>query len=311
MYKQVLHIAVSSFIALFASCALATAAETLKDCSECPVLLKVPPGTFMMGSSPAEMKREKIDDPRLQRELPQHHVTIDHEFAIGKYAVTKGEFSAFVQETNRETAGCWVFMSGNFSLGKNLSWQDPGFKQPDKDPVVCVSFEDAESYVRWLSKKTGHRYRLPSEAEWEYAERAGSTTARFWEDRQSACLYANAADLTAAEALKWSTDEKTVFQCNDGYVFTAPVGSFRPNAFGLHDMLGNAWQWTQDCGHLDYQGAPSDGSAWVSGQCQYRVLRGSSWRGNPPNVRSAYRLIYDATIRQDMSGFRVIRDLTP
>jgi sulfatase modifying factor 1 len=312
MYRRALHITVTCLIALFPSFAPAAAGETLKDCSDCPVLVKVPPGSFMMGSAPADLKREKVDDPRLQRELPQHQVVIDHGFAIGKYPVTRSEFSVFAQETNFGNTGCWVFALGAFNLGKTLGWQDPGFKQTDRDPAVCISFEDAENYARWLSQKTGHHYRLPSEAEWEYAARAGSRTARFWgDDRQSACLYANVADLTAAEALKWPTDEGTVFQCKDGYVYTAPVGSFRPNAFGLYDMLGNAWQWTEDCFHEDYGGAPSDGSAWVSGQCKYRVLRGSSWRGNPPNVRPAFRHSYDAMIRQDMAGFRVVKVLTP
>jgi formylglycine-generating enzyme len=312
MYRETSWIVVTGLIVLLASFGGCRADEALKDCSECPILVKVPPGRFLMGSTDAELKREKNNDPRLQRERPQHRVTIDYGFAIGKYSVTRGEFAAFAEATHYDASGCWVFMLGSFNLGKSLSWRDPGFKQTDADPSVCISFEDAHAYVQWLSQKTGHRYRLPSEAEWEYTARAGTTTARFWgDDRKSACTYANTADLSAAEALQWPTDEETVFQCKDGYVYTAPGGSFRPNAFGLYDMLGNAWQWTEDCFHQDYSGAPSDGSAWRGDQCKYRVLRGSSWRGNPSNVRSAYRLPFDAAIRQDITGFRVVRDLTP
>src|SRR5262249_46599041 len=154
---------------------------------------------------------------------------------------------------------------------------------------VCVSFEDAQRYVQWLSRKTGKLYRLPTEAEWEYAARAGTTTARFWGDgRERACDFANVADFTGAETLNWNKgNQDQVFQCRDGYANTAPVGSFRPNAFGLYDMLGNVFQWTEDCYHNSYDAAPSDGSAWTTGECKYRVLRGGSWNVSPRSVRSA------------------------
>jgi formylglycine-generating enzyme required for sulfatase activity len=171
-----------------------------------------------------------------------------------------------------------------------------------------VSFEDAQKYVQWLSQKSGKIYRLPTEAEWEYAARAGTTTARFWGDgRDPACGFANVADLTAADALNWSQGD--AFQCRDGFVHTAPVGSFRPNAFGLYDMLGNVWQWTEDCFHQNYSGAPSNGSAWVSDECKFRVHRGGSW--SSLNVRSAERDSLPAGERNNLIGFRVVKPLTP
>jgi formylglycine-generating enzyme len=188
-----------------------------------------------------------------------------------------------------------------------------------------VSYDDAQRYVQWLSRKTGKSYRLPTEAEWEYAARAGTTTARFWGDgRDQACNFANVADLTLAEALNWNKGNKNiVFQCRDGYVYTAPVGSFRPNGFGLYDMLGNVYQWTEDCYQESYIGAPTDGSAVTSGECKFRVLRGGSWTGYPRFLRSAHRKRgYAADYRIPAVGavadhrigdvgFRVGRTLTP
>jgi sulfatase modifying factor 1 len=261
----------------------AAAGETFKDCSECPLMVKVSPGTFMMGSSSSETTREAVPDHFVTWEQPQHSVTIRSEFALGRYSVTRGEFAAFVQETSYNPAtGCnvWDAKAGQWWWGfdQNGSWLNPGFAQTDQHPVVCVSFEDAQRYVQWLSTKTRKPYRLPTEAEWEYAARASTTTARFWGDgRDPACDFANVADFTTAEALNLKKGPNRIFQCRDGYVYTAPVGSFRPNPFGLYDMLGNVWQWMDDCFHESYSVAPSDGSGWTSPECKQRVSRGGSW----------------------------------
>jgi sulfatase modifying factor 1 len=169
-----------------------------------------------------------------------------------------------------------------------------------------VSFEDATAYAEWLGKQTGKPYRLPSEAEWEYVARARTTTTRYWGDsEQEACAYANVADREAkAKHPGWVT-----FDCDDGYAETAPVGRFKPNAFGLYDMLGNAWEWTQDCYNDGYKNAPINGSAWLSGDCNRRVVRGGSWDGGPDGVPSALRGWGYAGGRIDDLGFRISRTL--
>ena len=183
----------------------AAAAETFRDCPNCPIMVKLAAGTFMMGSPEAETRREGAKDEDVADERPQHSVTIRRQFAVGQYTVTRGEFSAFVTDTNHDPRGCSVFRGGSWVLDQNRSWRDPGYAQTDQHPVVCVSFDDAQRYVQWLSRKTGQSYRLPTEAEWEYAARAGTTTARFWGDgRDRACDFANAADFALAEALKWN-----------------------------------------------------------------------------------------------------------
>ena len=173
---------------------------------------------------------------------------IRQPFAVGKYEVTRGQFAAFVQATGHDTSkGCWEW-TGEWKQNASNSWRSPGFGQTDRDPVVCVSWEDAKTYVAWLSERTGHQYRLPSEAEWEFAARAKTTTMRPWgddRDNKAGCAYANGADLTAKEKFSdWRT-----MDCRDGQVYTAPVGSYSANGFGLHDMIGNAWEWVEDAWH--------------------------------------------------------------
>jgi formylglycine-generating enzyme required for sulfatase activity len=267
----------------------------------------------MMGSSAAETTREGLDQKLAERERPPHAVRITRAFALGQFAVTRGEFAAFSQDTGHDPSGCYIFANGNFVLDQNRSWRNPGFEQTDRHPVVCVSHEDAQRYVQWLSRRTGKSYRLPAEAEWEYSARAGTTTARFWGDgRDQACNFANVADLTGAAVLNWDkSDKDRVFQCRDGYAYTAPVGSFRPNAFGLYDMLGNVWQGTEDCYHDSYSGAPNDASAWVGGECKNRVLRGGSWALAPRELRAAERIRGGSGDRDFYSGFRVGRALSP
>jgi formylglycine-generating enzyme len=201
------------------------------------------------------------------------------------------------------TDGTWDWREGR-------SWKSPGWDIGDNEPVVCISWNDANAYVQWLSKRTGFNYSLPSEAQWEYAARAGKDTSRFWgDDPHRACQYANVTDQTAwpdGIALNWSVRH----ECNDGYFYVAPVGHYRPNAFGLYDMLGNAWEWVQDVFHENYQGAPTDGSVWATGGDQsQRVLRGGSWISSPGYLRSADRNRYTPGYRFNFNGFRLARTL--
>jgi sulfatase modifying factor 1 len=308
------YLRVAAILAAFFAClADAAAAQVIKDCPNCPPLVKVPAGSFVMGLPNAEIAREGLTERLVADEFPQHKVTIAKPFALGQYPVTRGEYAEFVRDTGHVSKGCLVFNGRRWINDQRLSWRNPSYVQVDRHPVVCVSFDDAEGYVQWLSKKTGKAYRLPSEAEWEYAERAGTTTTRFWGDgRDQACQYANVGDLFGAGALRWNKHDKNrVFQCNDGFAYTSPVGWFKPNAFGLYDMLGNVFQWMQDCYHDSYKGAPTDGSAWLDKECKGRAQRGGSWSNGPLNTRSAARNGGPPEVRNIDVGFRVMRPLEP
>jgi formylglycine-generating enzyme required for sulfatase activity len=281
-------------------------------CGDCPEMVVIPKGSFTMGSPEAETSREKVSAEYAAWERPQHLVTVP-SFALAKNAVTRGEFAAFVQATGYDPKGCYVFKDGKWGLDQEKSWRNPGFAQTDRHPVVCVSWQDAQRYTSWLnSKVSGGLYRLPSEAEWEYAARAGTTTARFWgDDREQACVYANVSDLTAAEVNNFDKSPEHTFQCRDGYGQTAPVGSFRSNPFGLNDMLGNVWQWAEDTWHGNYQGAPTDGSAWTTGDSNSaRVVRGGCWVDLPSGLRSANRYSLIPGGRNDILWFPAGEDLT-
>jgi formylglycine-generating enzyme required for sulfatase activity len=278
----------------------------LRDGENCPEMVVIAAGEFMMGSP-------KDEEGRWDNEGPQHKVKIARAFALGRYAVTVGEFRRFVAASAYETEaegkpseGLATLVDDKWDWSKGKSWRDPGFPQDDRHPVVGVSWNDALAYARWLAKETGKTYRLPSEAEWEYAARAGTTTSHYWGDEPNqACRYANVADRTAkAKFPGW-----TIHDCDDGYVYTAPVGSFQPNAFGLYDMIGNVWEWTQDCWNESYQGAPTDGSAWGMGDCGRRVVRGGSWGDEPQNCRCANRGWVEPGGRVSNLGFRLARTL--
>ena len=232
-----------------------------RDCEECPWMVVAPAGSFMMGSPSGEKGR-------LHDEDPQHGVTIAAAFAVGVYEVTFREWDACVN-----SRGC-VHKPDEMDWGR------------DNRPVIDVSWHDAQAYVEWLSKKTGKRYRLLSESEWEYVARAGATG-------------------------PFHTGSISIAQANYGGERTVPVGLFEPNAFGLHDVHGNVEEWTQDCRNNHYRGAPNDGSAWEIGNCQSRVARGGSWwRTDKKYIRAAYRGMWNSTIRRTHVGFRVARDLT-
>ena len=231
-----------------------------------PEMVAIPGGSFRMGCVSG---LNCYDD-----EKPVHRVRVA-SFELSKYEVTFEEYDRFIAATGR------------------ISPKDRGWGR-GRRPVINVSWDDAVAYTKWLSEQTGERYRLPSEAEWEYAARAGSTTKYGWGND----IGHNRANCDGCGS-QWD-DEKT-----------APVGSFNPNAFGLHDMHGNLWEWVQDCWNGSYQGAPADGSAWTSGDCERRGLRGGSWGFRPGFLRAAYRFRDSTGDRYDVFGFRVARTLTP
>jgi formylglycine-generating enzyme required for sulfatase activity/uncharacterized caspase-like protein len=274
------------------------AAQVQRDCPECPELVVIPAGSYQMG---APAKEAGSGDS----ERPRHEVRIGKQLAFGRYEVTRGQYEAFVKATGYQGEGsCHVWVGSEWINQPGRNWRDADVDQNDSHPVVCVSWQDAKAYVAWLAMKTGKAYRLPSESEWEYAARGGTRTSRYWgDDPGLACEYANVhdADTQALRHFPWEPHE-----CRDHYVETAPVGKFKPNAFGLHDMLGNVWEWVEDCQSVNYVGAPNDGSARVGDDCPRRVYRGGGWSG-PASVRAATRNSNPASYRSQLLGFRVIR----
>ena len=282
--------------------ALVSGNAVFRDCPSCPEMVSIPAGTFMMGSGPE-------DDDAAADEKPRHRVAVGR-FALGRYEVARQEYAAFVPATGHDSGGgCFEWASSAWSSSTGASWRDPGFAQDDDHPVVCVSWDDAQAYTAWLSRETGASYRLPSEAEWEYAARAGTTTRRYWGDSTSAqCDYANGADA----ALKRFESSWLTVSCDDGAMHTAAAGSYEANAFRLFDMLGNVWEWTEDCWHDRYgRGVPTDGAAWTrGGDCGRRVMRGGSWlHRRPRGLRSANRNKHAPGYRSVNLGFRVARTL--
>ncbi len=294
--------------------------HTFKDCTDCPEMVVIPAGAFMIGSPENEKGR-------YPEEGPQQKVNIK-EFAVGKFDITKKQWVVFVKETNRPTTGgcSWAALPGDTGKPWNpnpaANWNNIGFMQDSSHPVVCITWYDAQDYATWLSKKTGFTYRLLSEAEWEYAARAGTTTAYYWGDSASH-EYANyGVDTTWGIGLVKGRDQ---------WMSTSPVGSFPPNAFGLYDMVGNVMQYLEDCFAGSYADLLTDGTAYkkniqlkMTGElssmngtssCSYRMVRGGSFGDPPGMLRSAFRNWAPgpgATLKNYSSsglGFRVARPL--
>jgi formylglycine-generating enzyme required for sulfatase activity len=274
--------------------------STFHDCKGCPEMLVIRAGRFDMGSPATEVDRER-------NEGPVHRVKVA-AFALGRTEITRGQFATFVKNTGYKAADqCWTLEGSTFRVRSGRYWRDLGFLQDDKHPAACISWNDASAYAKWLSGKTGKHYRLPTEAEWEYAARGNTVTSRYWgDDPSEACAYSNGADKSSAAlvgASSWSAHD-----CVDGYPNTAPVASFKPNRFGVYDMLGNVWEWTADSYHDSYNGAPSTGKVWQDKNAKY-VLRGGSWNSGPERVRAAKRGRDKASTRFSNIGFRVARTL--
>jgi formylglycine-generating enzyme required for sulfatase activity len=286
-----------------AACAQSTQhapGAVFRDCQQCPEMVVIPAGTFTMGSPPAEKAWAAIHGTTAKSvadEAPQHQVSV-RSFALGKFDVTRAEYAAFVRETAYGPGdGCG---RDSFKWGKQagVSWEHPGFDQTDRDPVVCVSWEDARAYVAWLNRMVGHAgsgavagpYRLATEAEWEFAARGGTTSPFWWGDGDS-----------AAATHAW-------YRANAGGR-THPVGLMPPNGFGLYDMAGDVWQWTEDCYAESYANAPADGRAATPDTACLRVDRGGSWLFPAVLLRSATRERNPADFRDEIMGFRVARTL--
>lgn len=307
-------IAAAVFVMAFPPAAEAAelkAFQSFRDCVDCPEMVAIPPGTFMMGWTEEEAAREGVDIYWNEDERPQHEVRIGSWFAIGKYEVSRLQFAAFVEATGREVSGCRVWVELGMAFDSSRSWRSPEYPQTESDLVVCVSWDDAIAYADWLSEMTGERYGLASEAQWEYAARAGTPTPRFWgDDREQACRYANVADLRGANVLQWEPEEHRIFSCSDGYEYTSPVGSFAPNGFRLHDMLGNVWEWVADCHSESYAEGPTTEAPveWLERQvCFERVIRGGSWINGPWGTGAADRVGEEPVSRVSNVGFRVMR----
>jgi formylglycine-generating enzyme required for sulfatase activity len=279
--------------------------QIFSDCRDCPQMIVIRSGSFTMGSS--------VPQSGDARDLPEHQVTIARAFAIGVYDVTRAQYTVFAKKTRRPAAkGCDVLdPEMRWITDPSSDWRDPAFPQTDRDPVVCVSWIDAQAYVQWLNTQVGPRqstdgveigpYRLPSEAEWEYAARASSSTPYPWGSVASH----NQANYGLEDCPPCGAAKEG----KDRWYFTSPVGSFAPNAFGLYDMSGNVWQWTQDCMHYGYAGAPADGSVWRDGECKLHVLRGGSWLDPSVLITVTLRNPWAPDSRNNANGFRVARSL--
>jgi sulfatase modifying factor 1 len=258
---------------------MSAAGTVLRDCADCPELVVVPAGSFLM-AAPTESAAARL-------------IAVDRPFAIGRFEITRAEYAQFVAATGyRVGSKCFVFESagaggvGIFNWREGRSWRDPGYRQTDRDPVVCTSWDDAHAYIAWLSLKAGRAYRLPSEAEWTYVASAGTGRLPPWDSRDASCLHANSADRALKQQYPTLAESS---DCDDGYAFTAPVGSFTPSSWGLYDLLGNVWEWTEDCG----------------GNCQNRVRRSGSWYRPVVNHHSAL----PKADWHGNAGFRVARAL--
>lgn len=269
-----------------------TAKDEFKECSDCPTMTVVPAGEFKMGSPQNETERGSDEGP-------QRTVRIRQPYAVAKFTTTVEQFAAFVKATGFSTGSKCAVVEGEKIVEKTgFTWQNPGYLQNGNHPVVCISWSDAQAYVGWLNRETGKRYRLLTEAEWEYAARAGSLTPFWWGSSIStdqANYYGNGT---------YGKGKKGEYRAQ-----TVSVDSFAANPFGLYQMHGNVLQWVEDCYYSSYNDAPNDGSAKIANGCKARVLRGGSWFNNPRGLRAANRSWTDPNVRKNFYGFRVARTL--
>ncbi len=283
--------------------------EIFIDCSDCPVMVVLPPGRFRRGSPPDEPGRQADEGPARAVDVPA--------IAVARTEITRADYAVFVEATGyvgdgpAATPTCRTFEDGVWAFRTGRDWRDPGFSQTPEHPVVCVSWRDARAYVAWLNAMVeGAPYRLPSAAEWEYAARAGADTAFPWgETLETACDHANLYDQTSAARNRF---DWPAADCQDGWAHTAAAGWFRPNEFKLLDMIGNVWEWTDDCWIGALGAARGDSRAAEAadgGDCRYRGLRGGAWDFKPITARAANRNRVAKGYRGAFIGFRVARDM--
>jgi formylglycine-generating enzyme required for sulfatase activity len=280
-------------------------------------LVRIAPGPFTMGSSDTDLKR--LQDflpgaPQFQDEMPAHMVRITRPFYLGKHEVTVGQFRKFVGDTGykteaeRDGKGTYIFSEAKqeFELDARGNWRVPGYVQIEDHPVVCVSHRDVEEFCEWLTRKEGRRYRLPTEAEWEFCCRAGTTTLYPEGDNpEGLAALGNVADASVHRRFR----DMTTIESDDGFVFTAPVGSFAPNPWGLYDMIGNVNEWCSDWYDSSYYSAAPTTDPLGPAQMPRRVFRGGGWSNRPWNCRPAARISCRHADRYANVGFRVVADL--
>jgi len=270
------------------------AGQSFKDCPNCPEMVAIPAGIFMMGaSSDEEVVADREDQVRVRIAKP---------FAVGRFTVTRGEFAAFVAATDHKTdGGCYGYSGTEKKREADRNWRVPGFAQNDRHPVVCVSWNDAKSYSAWISSVTGKHYRLLSEAEREYVARAGSTTPFWW----GTTISTDQANYNGS-AITYRGGAKGEYR-----KATVSVDSFTANPWGLYNVHGNVWEWTEDCWNEKNAGNPGDGTARTTGDCGLRVQRGAGLNNWPHTLRSARRERDPPGNRDSAFGFRVARTLSP
>lgn len=287
-------------------------AKTLRDCPTCPEMVVVPPGKFMLGTAGGA---EELDAD--SGEGMPLAVTIEKAFGLGKTEVTTAQYAEFIAQSGyKPEPGCRLW-NDRWLVDPKADWRGTGQMRAPKSnaPAVCVSWTDARAYAAWLSAKTGKTYRLPSESEWEYATRAGTTAPRYFGlnsfegvSISLACDNANVYDVAGQAEYPFPYPYA---RCKDNFADLAPVASFKPNGFGLYDMIGNVAEWVEDCYTGSYWGRPADQRAWVwQGGCETRGVRGGAWISRPADARSAKRAHEPPTAHTTYIGFRVARDLT-
>jgi formylglycine-generating enzyme required for sulfatase activity len=284
-----------------------------KDCVDCPQMVVIGEGRFQMGSATPEIMRTG----EVRSQGPVRTVTIGARFAAGRFEVTNDEWAAFVKATGHAMpTGCVLWGQGQDVPTPGKTWQDPDYGRPPagNEPVVCVNWKDAKAYVAWLSQKTGQKYRLLTEAEWEFIASEGKDTLWPWgtEETSPLCGVGNVFDETgAADPRNASTNTQGIAPCKDGYAIVSPVGQFAPNAFGVYDTIGNVWEWVEDCSLAEYPPTPVDGSAVQSPSavCERRAVRGGSWRTRTVRQQPHFRGRDPELLASQIFGLRVARDL--
>jgi formylglycine-generating enzyme required for sulfatase activity len=265
-------------------------------------MVVIPPGKFTMGFDGGLEERY---------EGPVREVTIDYAFALGRVEVTQAEYAAFIEATGHVSGtGCAIWDGSDWYHTPGADWRDPGYGRPPApdEPVVCVTWNDVKAYTLWYAEHTGQPYRLPSEAEWEYAARAGTTGTYTWgDDPDGGCAVANYYDKSGFSPKRTFTPAK----CDDGFAMVAPVGSLAPNPFGLYDMTGNVWEWVEDCYFMPAPLKPVDGSpVQASGSCDRRAVKGGSWSSSLFWQRPTFRGRDPLDRISHIFGVRLARDLT-
>ncbi len=267
--------------------------EPFRDCALCPEIVSIPAGRFLLGSPD--------DEPgRAPQEGPQQSITLANAFGMTVAEISRAEFETFIADSGYPAGdACHVYDGLTWKPQPGFDWHNPGFEQGPDHPAVCINAEDAQAYAIWLSRKTGARYRLPSEAEWEYAAKAGTvgTVAP-----ESLCGVANGAAME-------SSFEYRNTACRDPHPATAPSGAYPANAFGLTGMLGNALEWTADCYTPSHEGADLSGAPRLDGDCRYRIMRGGNWAAAAQHLRPSNRGANPIGDRWATNGFRLVREL--